>query len=98
MEKPSARGEVIRKALFLIGNRHFLIRKCHFGIGQAAYVGRWSVRQRSLLSYQELPMIRRRLLVVATVIASVVLAACSDMTGPKSNACPVTNGSQTCLR
>jgi len=43
-------------------------------------------------------MIRRRLLVVATVIASVVLAACSDMTGPKSNACPVTNGSQTCLR
>jgi len=37
-------------------------------------------------------MIRRRLLIAATVIASVVLAACSDMTGPK-NSCPVTNGS-----
>ena len=42
-------------------------------------------------------MIRRRLLVVATVIASVVLAACSDMTGPKNDLCPVVNGSQTCL-
>jgi len=41
-------------------------------------------------------MIRRRLLIAATVIASVVLAACSDMTGPK-NACPVVNGSQTCM-
>ena len=41
-------------------------------------------------------MIRRRLLIAATVIASVVLAACSDMTGPK-NACPVLNGSSTCL-
>ena len=41
-------------------------------------------------------MIRRRLLLAATVIASVVLAACSDMTAPK-NDCPVTNGSNTCL-
>jgi predicted small secreted protein len=88
---------VIRKALFLIGNIHFLIRKWHFGIGQAAYVGRWSVRQRSLLSYQELQMIRRRLLIAATVIASVVLAACSDMTGPKNDVCPIINGSSTCL-
>jgi len=40
-------------------------------------------------------MIRRRLLIAATVIASVVLAACSDMTAPK-NDCPVTNGSSTC--
>jgi len=41
-------------------------------------------------------MIRRRLLLITTVIASVVLAACSDMTAPK-NGCPVTNGSNTCL-
>ena len=41
-------------------------------------------------------MIRRRLLVAATVIASVVLAACSDMTGPKNDTCPVTSGSNTC--
>jgi hypothetical protein len=40
-------------------------------------------------------MIRRRLLLAATVIASVVLAACSDMTAPR-NDCPVTGGSQTC--
>jgi hypothetical protein len=42
-------------------------------------------------------MIRRRLLIAASVIASVVLAACSDMTAPKSQVCPVTSGSQTCL-
>jgi len=41
-------------------------------------------------------MNRRRLLVAATVIASFVLAACSDMTAPKSDACPVIGGSQTC--
>ena len=40
-------------------------------------------------------MIRRRLLIVTSIIASVVLAACSDMTAPK-NECPVTGGSQTC--
>ena len=42
-------------------------------------------------------MIRRRLLIAATVIASVALAACSDMTAPKNDVCPVTNGSNTCL-
>jgi hypothetical protein len=31
---------VIRKVLFLIGNKHFLIRKCHFGIGGDWYVER----------------------------------------------------------
>ena len=36
----AARGHVIRKVLFLIGNRHFLIRKCHFGIAQGSYVER----------------------------------------------------------
>jgi outer membrane murein-binding lipoprotein Lpp len=41
-------------------------------------------------------MIRRRLLIAATVIASVVLAACSDMTAPKNDVCPVTTGSSTC--
>ena len=89
-------GWVIRKALFLIGNIHFLIRKWHFGIGQAAYVGRWSVDHKPFSS-QELVMIRRRLLIVATVIASVVLAACSDVTAPKHDVCPVMNGSSTCL-
>jgi hypothetical protein len=42
-------------------------------------------------------MIRRKLLVATAIIASVVLAACSDMTAPKTNACPVVNGSSTCL-
>jgi PBP1b-binding outer membrane lipoprotein LpoB len=41
-------------------------------------------------------MIRRRLLVATAIIASVVLAACSDMTAPKNEVCPITNGSQTC--
>jgi hypothetical protein len=41
-------------------------------------------------------MIRRRLLIATAIIASVVLAACSDMTAPKTNACPMTNGSSTC--
>lgn len=41
-------------------------------------------------------MIRRRLLVAATVIASIVLAACSDMTAPQNDTCPVVNGSNTC--
>ena len=41
-------------------------------------------------------MIRRRLLIAATVVASVVLAACSDMTAPKNDVCPITTGSQTC--
>jgi hypothetical protein len=43
-------------------------------------------------------MIRRRLLIVTSVIASVVLAACSDMTAPKNDApCPVVSGSSTCV-
>ncbi len=42
-------------------------------------------------------MIRRRLLIAAAVIASVVLAACSDMTAPKPDVtCPIINGSSTC--
>jgi hypothetical protein len=43
-------------------------------------------------------MIRRNLFIAAAVIASFVLTACSDMTAPKSEVCPVTNGSQTCLK
>jgi hypothetical protein len=43
-------------------------------------------------------MIRRRLLIISTVIASVVLAACSDMTAPKNDSsCPVVSGSSTCV-
>lgn len=42
-------------------------------------------------------MIRRRLFLAATVIASVVLAACSDMTAPKNDSCPVVSGSSTCV-
>jgi hypothetical protein len=41
-------------------------------------------------------MIRRRLLIAATVVASVVLAACSDMTAPKNDVCPISTGSSTC--
>jgi len=40
-------------------------------------------------------MIRRRLLIATAVIASAILAACSDMTAPQ-NACPIINGSSTC--
>jgi hypothetical protein len=40
-------------------------------------------------------MIRRKLLVATAIIASVVLAACSDMTAPKP-VCPIVNGSQIC--
>jgi hypothetical protein len=38
----------------------------------------------------------RRLLAASIIVAAVVLTACSDMTAPKS-ACPVLNGSSTCL-
>lgn len=42
-------------------------------------------------------MIRRRLFLAATVIASVVLAACSDMTAPTNDTtCPVVSGGSTC--
>ena len=97
MEKPSARGEVIRKALFLIGNRHFLIRKCHFGICGWSYVERVYFGSTPIPFLSGVtPMIRRRLLIATAVIASVVLAACSDMTAPKPDVCPITSGSQTC--
>jgi hypothetical protein len=87
---------VIRKVLFLIGNKHFLIRKCHFGIRRGSYVERGQYANEPIL-FQELQMIRRRLLIVATVVASVVLAACSDMTAPTNDAsCPVSTGSSTC--
>jgi outer membrane murein-binding lipoprotein Lpp len=43
-------------------------------------------------------MIRRRLLLAATIVASVVLAACSDMTAPTNDtSCPVINGGSTCV-
>lgn len=42
------------------------------------------------------PMIRRRLLIATAIVASVVLTACSDMTAPKNETCPMTNGSQIC--
>jgi hypothetical protein len=87
---------MIGKVLFLIENRHFLIRKWHFGKCQGSYVEPLSGRQQTH-PYQELQMIRRRLFLAATVIASVVLAACSDMTAPKNDVCPVTGGSQTCV-
>lgn len=42
-------------------------------------------------------MIRRNLLVAVAVIVSVVLTACSDVTGPQTNAlCPVTSGGSVC--
>jgi outer membrane biogenesis lipoprotein LolB len=41
-------------------------------------------------------MIRRRLLIATAIIASFVVTACSDMTAPKNDACPMTNGSSTC--
>jgi hypothetical protein len=41
-------------------------------------------------------MIRRNLLIVTAVVVSFVLTACSDMTAPKTEACPVINGSSTC--
>jgi hypothetical protein len=39
----------------------------------------------------------RRLLAASAIVAAVVLTACSDMTAPKGNACPVVSGSSTCL-
>lgn len=41
-------------------------------------------------------MIRRRLFTTVAIIASVVLAACSDMTAPKNEVCPIVSGSSTC--
>jgi len=42
-------------------------------------------------------MIRRKLLVAAAVIVSVVLSACADATGPQQ-VCPMTNGSGVCTQ
>jgi hypothetical protein len=50
----------------------------------------------SFPSSGDTPMIRRRLFTTIAIIASVVLTACSDMTAPKNDACPMTSGSQTC--
>jgi len=43
-------------------------------------------------------MIRRNLLVAVAVIVSVVLTACSDVTGPTNTICPVSGGSGVCLK
>jgi hypothetical protein len=44
-------------------------------------------------------MIRRNLTVAVAVIVSVVLTACSDISGPQNNLpCPVTNGSGVCAK
>jgi hypothetical protein len=40
-------------------------------------------------------MIRRRLLIATAVVATFVLTACADATGP-SNTCQVTSGSNVC--
>jgi len=90
---------MIRKVLFLVGNRHFLIRKRHFGVFRGRYVGGvLQFRNADLiLSSGVFPMIRNRILAATAIIAAVVLTACSDMTAPKNDApCPVTNGSQIC--
>ncbi len=42
-------------------------------------------------------MTRNKLFAAAAIIAAVVLTACSDMTAPKNDACPVMNGSSTCI-
>ena len=42
-------------------------------------------------------MIRNKLFAAIAIIAAVVLTACSDMTAPKNDTCPVTNGSSTCI-
>lgn len=41
-------------------------------------------------------MIRNRLFTAIAIIASVVLTACSDMTAPKNEVCPIVSGSSTC--
>jgi hypothetical protein len=87
---------MIGKVLFLIGNRHFLIEKCHFGICRDPYVNPDQFDSRPSPISGDTPMIRRKLLIVTAIIASVVITACSDMTAPKSD-CPITSGSSTCL-
>src|SRR5258706_16283944 len=41
----SARGQMIRKALFLVGNKHLMIRKWHFGVSFGWYVVACSIPQ-----------------------------------------------------
>jgi hypothetical protein len=41
-------------------------------------------------------MTRNRLFAAIAIISAVVLTACSDMTAPKNDACPVINGSSVC--
>lgn len=43
-------------------------------------------------------MVRRNLLVAVAVIVSIVLTACSDVTGPANTICPVSTGSGVCLK
>jgi hypothetical protein len=87
---------MIRKVLFLIGNRHFLIRKRHFGVFKWGYVWPVQFAPSVPLFVRSSSMIRNRLLAAVAIIAAVVLTACSDMTAPK-NDCPVISGSSTCL-
>jgi hypothetical protein len=87
---------MIRKVLFLIGNRHFLIRKRHFAARRERYVGAIQVPNTLFPLSGDTPMIRRKLFIAVAIIASVVVTACSDMTAPKNDSCPMTNGSQTC--
>jgi hypothetical protein len=42
-------------------------------------------------------MTRNRLFTAIAIISAVVLTACSDMTAPKNDTCPVINGSNTCI-
>jgi hypothetical protein len=85
---------VIRKAPFLIWNRHFLIRKGRFAIHFRPYVAP-VFGSRPFFLYGDTPMIRRKLLVAAAIIVSVVLTACADATGPKE-VCPTSSGSGVC--
>jgi PBP1b-binding outer membrane lipoprotein LpoB len=42
-------------------------------------------------------MTRNKLFAAVAIIAAVVLTACSDMTAPKNDVCPVTSGSSVCI-
>ena len=66
-------GQVIRKLPFLIGNKHFLIRKGHFTNHIIPYVPR--SQSPLFLPIRSFPMIRRKLIVAVAVIFSVVLTA-----------------------
>ncbi len=89
-------GAMIRKVPFLIGNRHFLIRKGHFTNYIMAYVA--PSRSPPSIPLRSFPMIRRNLLVAVAVIVSVVLSACADVTGPTEVVCPVSSGGSVCAQ